>query len=139
MAPDEVDIRYMSDLARLLEERCRSVSLAEVLRVIGQLPPQQVRYYPPSRRERHVAMRLELPCRPWGLGGTSVVLWSEPTPEMKRIKGMLRRLMRREDVWDVLLVTRCQEHWELAMDLAGENGWFLVAVVKEEEEEEEAR
>ena len=134
MAPDEVDIRYMSDLASLLESRCRSVSLVEVLRVIDQVPPSQVRCAPPTKRERLVALRMEITSQTWASGPIALVLWREPDSDPRRAKSMLRRLLCREDVGTVLLVTPHPEHRLLPMDMGNLGGGLCVAVVKEEAE-----
>lgn len=134
MAPDAVDIRYMSDLASLLESRCRSVSLAEVLRVINQVPPGQVQYTPPTKRERLVAMRMAITSQTWASGPITLVLWREPDSDPKRARGMLRRLMCRENVGTVLLVTPHPEHRLLPMGMGNLGGGLCVAVVKEEAE-----
>lgn len=132
MAPDAVDIRYMSDLASLLESRCRSVSLAEVLRVIDQVPPSQVRCTPPTKRERLVALRMAIASQ-WA-SPIALVLWREPDSDPKRAESTLRRLLCREDVGTVLLVTPHPEHRLLPMDMGNLGGGLCVAVVKKEAE-----
>lgn len=118
-----IKVVCMDDFAARLERRCREPTVANVIRVVGQTPA--VRCCPPPSRSGAIALRLGMSDSWTGRLDTALVVWRDETPDMQRAKQMLRRVLRRGDTSDVLLVTPHPEHDDFVRQLA-----ISVAVVK---------
>lgn len=118
-----IKVVCMDDFAERLERRCREPTVANVIRVVEQTP--EVRCCPPPSRSGAIALRLGMRDSLMGRLDTALVVWRDETPDMPRAKAMLRRVLRRDDTNDVLLVTPHPEHEDFVRQLA-----ISVAVVR---------